>query len=284
MLDNLDLLRWFGVVKSTIPLLVATLVSLALPAAAGDWPCYGADPERSYATGAELTFPLNRSWTYRTSSSPRPAWPEPGKELHRLDFDFCFEPVIAGGLVLFGSSADDSLRALDLKTGELRWRFTTGGPIRFAPAVANGLADAGLDPGSLRVNLFSKTDSGAYGVRSTIPMGEFGHMRCQEFVPLGLGKPRENPERAFQIRLHFAEPDKVEPGARVFDVRIQGETVLSDVDVVGEATAPNAALVKAVSGIRTAGELVIEFVPKSTSPTPSTLPIISALEMFEARE
>src|SRR5690606_20148911 len=95
------------------------------------------------------SFPLAPAWRYRTSAAPEPAWPEPGKELHRLDFDFCFEPVIAQGLVLFGSSADDSLRALDLASGELRWRFATGGPIRFAPAVADGLCYVASDDGHL---------------------------------------------------------------------------------------------------------------------------------------
>ena len=92
---------------------------------------------------------MSPSWTYRTSSAPQPAWPEPGKELHRLDFDFCFEPVVSQGLVLFGSSADDSLRALDLKTGELRWRIATGGPIRFAPAVVEGRCYVTSDDGQV---------------------------------------------------------------------------------------------------------------------------------------
>src|SRR6185436_212979 len=43
-------------------------------------------------------------------------------------------PVVAGGLVFFGSSADGKVRALDAATGRERWAFFTEGPVRFAPA------------------------------------------------------------------------------------------------------------------------------------------------------
>ena len=39
------------------------------------------------------------------------------------------------------------------------------------------------------------------------------------------------------VRLHFAEPDDVKPGERVFDVKLQGNVVLRDFDVVREAAA-----------------------------------------------
>lgn len=143
------------------------------------------------------------------------------------------------------------------------------------------LIDAGLDVSKLRVNLFSKTDAGAYGIRSMIPMGEFGLKRCQEFLPLGLGKARPAPQRSFQLRLHFAEPDEVMPGTRVFDVRIQNRNVLSNLDIVKESKGRNAALVKVVSGLTTSGELVIEFVAKSSDLATASWPVISGLELFD---
>ncbi len=39
-----------------------------------------------------------------------------------------------GDLVLFGSSVDDQVRAIDATTGEIRWTFYTGAPVRFAPS------------------------------------------------------------------------------------------------------------------------------------------------------
>ena len=79
--------------------------------------------------------PPSRVWTFIPVQAPRPAWPEPGRELHRLDFDHAPRPALGAEHVFIGSSADDTLRALVLESGETAWRFTTGGPIRFAPAL-----------------------------------------------------------------------------------------------------------------------------------------------------
>lgn len=60
---------------------------------------------------------------------PAPAWPT----RNRLRFDRAFQPIVAGGVLCFGSSADDKVYALDAATGEVRWTFTTDAPVRFAP-------------------------------------------------------------------------------------------------------------------------------------------------------
>jgi len=128
---------------------LAAVLCFGTVAHAADWPAYGADPARSGRTDETLQFPLEAAWTFMPLEPPRPAWPEPGKELHRLDFDYAPQPVIANGLVYFGSSADDSVRALDAATGKLRWRFTTDGPVRFAPEIAGGRAFVVSDDGWL---------------------------------------------------------------------------------------------------------------------------------------
>ena len=121
---------------------------LAPTAAAGaDWPAYRADAARSGTTKEKLAFPLHIAWAYTPPQPPAPAWPEPGREMHRIDFDYAFQPVIAGGLVYFGSSSDDTLRALDAATGKLKWRFTAGGPIRFAPHIAGRKCYVASDDG-----------------------------------------------------------------------------------------------------------------------------------------
>ncbi len=134
--------------RGTVSVLVLVFLSLCSPAAA-DWPTYKRDPARSSVTAEELAFPLVSTWVYRPSQPPRPAWPEPGKELHRTDFDYAFQPVMAGGLVYFGSSADDTVRALSAATGQLVWRYTTNGPVRLAPTIAHGRAYAVSDDGCL---------------------------------------------------------------------------------------------------------------------------------------
>ena len=50
-------------------------------------------------------------------------------------------PVVAGGLVLFGSG-DGNLYALEAATGHERWRASLGGAVASAPAVAGGLVFA----------------------------------------------------------------------------------------------------------------------------------------------
>ena len=119
--------------------------------ARADWPTYRADAQRSGVAACELKLPLRQQWRCRPMphSAPSPAWPEPGKELHRVDFDYAFQPVVAGGLLFYGSSSDDTARARDAATGELVWRFIAEGPVRFAPALAHGKAYVASDDGYL---------------------------------------------------------------------------------------------------------------------------------------
>ncbi len=137
--------------RRLVPTIAAAWATAVLAAAvcAEDWPTYKRDAARSSVTAERLALPLAERWTYLPTQPPRPAWPEPGKELHRTDFDYAFQPVAAGGLVYFGSSADDTVRALDAASGRLVWRFTAGGPVRFAPTVARGKAYVASDDGSL---------------------------------------------------------------------------------------------------------------------------------------
>lgn len=123
----------------------------ALSAAGSDWPAYRRDARRSAVSDDRLEFPLQAVWRRQARLVPRPAFEDPLKHPTNidfafirdfsqpvlLDFDHAFHPVSAGGLVFFGSSADDSVRCLSLETGEQRWAFVTGGPVRFAPHVVS---------------------------------------------------------------------------------------------------------------------------------------------------
>ncbi len=131
----------------TSSLFSGIFVLLVCSLSGAGWPMYRADPSRSGATDEHLKFPLTRVWTHRPAHAPRPAWPEPGKELNRMDFDTAFQPVAADGMVCFASSADDTVRALDPETGALKWRFIADGPVRFAPALARGRVYFAADDG-----------------------------------------------------------------------------------------------------------------------------------------
>ena len=111
---------------------------------AADWPAWRHDQQRSAATDEQLASQLHLHWV-RQLTALQPAWPE---DL-RLQFDASYEPVIAGQTMVYGSSANDSLTAVDLDTGKILWRFFTDGPVRFAPVLYRGRVFAGADDGAM---------------------------------------------------------------------------------------------------------------------------------------
>jgi len=117
-------------------------------AVADDWATFRHDPARGGVTSKTLHAPLHPQWTYVPRYPPQPAWPEPGKEMHRMPFDYAHQVAVAGGTVYFGSSADSKIYALDAATGRERWSFFTDGPVRFAPAVSGQrvLVELGITP------------------------------------------------------------------------------------------------------------------------------------------
>ena len=98
---------------------------------AADWPAWRADSARSGYTPDELPTDLSLTWTWQPNHPPQAAWPRDD----RMAFDWANRVVVAGGMVYFGSSADDKVSALNAETGELKWTFFTDGPVRFAPLV-----------------------------------------------------------------------------------------------------------------------------------------------------
>jgi len=125
--------------------LLALAVGLfGVVAAAGDWPMGGRDPGRSSAVPETIGPPLSVAWSFAFPGTPQELVAsgdtavvagsgrvvaldlETGEE--RWEFQvpgvggsFRSCPAIWGGLVLVGGQLSDTLRALDLRTGELRW-------------------------------------------------------------------------------------------------------------------------------------------------------------------
>ncbi len=136
--------------RSARPATIFALVLGAIgPTQAADWPAHRHDLARSGVTDEELPVLLHRQWLHESAHAPRPAWPEPGRELNRIAFDYAYEVVAAGGMVYFGSSADHKVYAVDLASGRQRWSCFTGGPVRFAPAIEDGRAFVASDDGCL---------------------------------------------------------------------------------------------------------------------------------------
>jgi hypothetical protein len=82
---------------------------------------------------------------------------------------------------------------------------------------------------------------------------------------------------AYTVRLHFAEPDGVKPGQRVFSVALQGKEVLAGFDVAKEAGGCRRAIVREFKGIHLGGTLEVAFTPAANS----LPPLLCGLEVIK---
>ena len=124
-------------------LFAACLYPAAAADVASDWPMWRADAGRTGVSSDELSDDLSLRWV-RHLPPLKPAY-----RSERLQFDAGYEPIASGGLVIIGSSRNDSVTAFDALTGEQRWRIFTGGPVRFAPVVWRDRVFFGSDDGYL---------------------------------------------------------------------------------------------------------------------------------------
>ncbi|MDE0938599.1 MAG: PQQ-binding-like beta-propeller repeat protein [Pirellulales bacterium] len=138
---------------------VGTLLFL-LPvlAAVAEWPTYRHDNARSGQTPESLLpKELGPAWHWKSLRPPLPAWAGPAKwdaynDIPRLNsmrnYDAALHTTVGGGKVYFGSSIDDTVHCLDAATGAPLWSYTTDGPVRIAPSLAEGSVYFGSDDGS----------------------------------------------------------------------------------------------------------------------------------------
>jgi len=82
----------------------------------------------------------------------------------------------------------------------------------------------------------------------------------------------------YTVRLHFAEPKDLQPGRRVFHVRLQGEPVLTGFDLVKEAGGARKALVKQFEGVEVQDVLFVEMSPSEDSEIQE--PILCGIQAF----
>jgi len=86
------------------------------------------------------------------------------------------------------------------------------------------------------------------------------------------------PERCYTVRLHFLEPDTIEPGARIFSVALQGETVLPGFDVCAAAGGPNRRVVREFHGVKVTRDLTVTLRPLDCAGAGQ--PILSGIEIL----
>ena len=109
---------------------------LSMTVAAGDWPQWRYDAGRTAASPEELPGELHLQWM-REYPRLEPAW-EDTVNRDRMPYDRVYEPVVMGSTLFVGSSRNDSLTALDTRTGAEQWRFYADGPVRLPPAAGQG--------------------------------------------------------------------------------------------------------------------------------------------------
>lgn len=84
------------------------------------------------------------------------------------------------------------------------------------------------------------------------------------------------PSARYTVRLYFMEPDRVTPGQRVFDVLVQGRTVLTSFDILKVAGAVNRGVVKEFKNVQLDPALDIRL---QKSPSSLLGPVLSGVEL-----
>jgi outer membrane protein assembly factor BamB len=79
----------------------------------------------------------------------------------------------------------------------------------------------------------------------------------------------------YDVKLYFADLSAVKPGVRRFDVKLQGRTVLANVD----PAAKKGAFVSETHDVAVTDQLRIELVPAEAKPSADQMPILSAVEI-----
>jgi outer membrane protein assembly factor BamB len=84
--------------------------------------------------------------------------------------------------------------------------------------------------------------------------------------------------RTYTVRLTFVEPDRLTPGQRVFDVNVQGQTLLHDFDISREAGGQWRGVVKEFKGVKVGKDLTVTLTPTGDGKNGPVLCGVEAVE------
>lgn len=126
---------------------VILLAAWAASVLGADWPMWQHDAGRSGATDENLPARPAVLWV-RQFPAPTPCWEDPVNQ-ERMPFDACLEPVVAGRTLVVACNRDDSVTALDTRTGRELWQAVTDAPVRLPPVLHEGRVHAASDDGWL---------------------------------------------------------------------------------------------------------------------------------------
>ena len=134
--------------------LIVSIISGSL--FAEDWPTYMKDFRRSGVSDSSLSSNMKAKWVIKSKSQPQTAWSNPAKwdaysgndKLQSLrNFDPAFFVSGKGSDLFYGSSVDNAVHCIDLKSSKEKWVFFTNGPVRFPPTIAGDKLYFGSDDG-----------------------------------------------------------------------------------------------------------------------------------------
>jgi hypothetical protein len=94
-------------------------------------------------------------------------------------------------------------------------------------------------------------------------------------VEITLSKEEDVPETSYSINLYFAELENKQPGERVFNVKLQDQTVLENFDIVGEAGKNDKEIIRTFTGIKAGNSLRLDLLPVKGNT------ILSGIELIE---
>lgn len=80
-------------------------------------------------------------------------------------------------------------------------------------------------------------------------------------LTIPLSKKNDDIITSYQVSLYFSELENLHPGDRIFNIRIQNQTVAENFDIVSEAGKANKEIIKIFSGIKAGRSLKIELIP-----------------------
>ena len=103
--------------------------------------------------------------------------------------------------------------------------------------------------------------------------GCFGLRKCE--IPL-IDDSFGEKAGLYTLRLGFASPST----RRVFDIKIQENVVLEDLDILKEAGGVNQAVIKEFFGIHVENNLSLELIPDMTDPEINQAPVINFIELI----
>jgi len=112
---------------------------------------------------------------------------------------------------------------------------------------------------------------------TTLPWVSASAIAGLQSIEISLSK-EVMPSATYSIRLYFVELESKTSGERVFNVEIQGKSVLKNFDIFKETGGIEKDIVKIIDGIRVKDKLVIDFKPSELAPNSQA--ILSGIEII----